>query len=151
MSIIRSKPDSVCYWLCNGLMPRTYSTLPALSHTTPSKSLHVYMPQFPHLQNSCNIYCVRAVPWGCCHTGKWLRDPWIDADLACKCIFTNEDVFYCYEYCVLQAACIINLMYTKTQSKLFKTLKKTLFCVHSDRLSVDSAYTHAQISRVIKV
>lgn len=144
--------DSMCHRLFNWLVPRTCSTLSALCRTTPSKSLHVCLPRFPHLQNSCNTYCIRAITWGCCHFDKWLRDPWIDDDLTYKCIFTNEDVFYCYEYCVLQAACVINLMYTKIQSKLFKTLKKTLLCVHSDRLSVDSAYTHAQIiSRVIRV
>lgn len=79
--------DSMCHRLFNGLMPRIYSTLSTLCCTTPSKSLHVYMPQFPHLRNSCNIYCIRAITWGCCHVDKWLRDPWIDADLAYKHIY----------------------------------------------------------------
>lgn len=76
----------------------------------------------------------------------------VDADLAYKCMFTNGDAFCCYEQCVLQAVCIINLLYMKIQSKLFKTLKKMLLCVHSGRLSVDSACTHIQIiSGVIRV
>lgn len=141
--------DSRYHRVLDGLVPTTRSTLSALASQVPARSAASVSPapeQGQYLLQQSNDTRLLPRPEG---APRSLSRCWLGTKV---CIYKWRCIFLCYEYCVLQAACIINLRCTKIQSKLFKTLKKTLLCVHSDRPSVDSAYTHAQIiSRVIRV